>query len=64
MPKVKFLSDLCSGQAGSIHDLQDYEANILIKMKVAELVGDNHPVDPVDPVDQVKKGKKSAQKGE
>ena len=37
MPKVKFLKDLCSGRAGSMHDLQDYEANILIKLGAAEL---------------------------
>lgn len=37
MPKVKFLKDLFSGRAGSIHDLQDYEANVLIKLKVAEI---------------------------
>lgn len=37
MPKVKFLKDLCSGRAGSVHDLQDYETNVLIKLGVAEL---------------------------
>ena len=37
MPKVKYLKDLCSGEAGTVHDLQDYEANVLIQLGVAEL---------------------------
>jgi len=37
MPKVIYLKDLCSGVAGSVHDLQDYEASTLIRMGVAEL---------------------------
>jgi len=36
MPKVKYLKDLCSGAAGTVHDLQDYEANVLIKIGAAE----------------------------
>ena len=36
MPKVKYLKDLCSGQAGTVHDLQDYEANVLIQLGMAE----------------------------
>lgn len=41
MPKVKYLKDLCSGQAGTVHDLQDYEANILIQLGVAEYFNDS-----------------------
>lgn len=37
MPKVKYLKDLCSGLAGTVHDLQDYEANILIQLGAAEI---------------------------
>ena len=37
MPKVKFLKDLCSGRAGSVQDLQDYEANVLIQLGAAEI---------------------------
>ncbi|MEG2445280.1 MAG: hypothetical protein RSA22_13965 [Acinetobacter sp.] len=37
MPKVKYLKDLCSGVAGTVHDLQDYEANVLIQLGVAEI---------------------------
>ncbi len=37
MPKVKYLKDLCSGAAGTVHDLQDYEANVLIQLGVAEI---------------------------
>lgn len=37
MPKVKYLKNLCSGEAGTVHDLQDYEANVLIQLGVAEL---------------------------
>ena len=37
MPKVKFLKDLCSGRAGSVQDLQDYEANVLIQLGIAEI---------------------------
>lgn len=40
MPKVKYLKDLCSGRAGSVHDLQEYEANILITLGVAKLLSD------------------------
>ena len=40
MPKVKYLKDLCSGRAGSVHDLQEFEANILIKLGVAKLYSD------------------------
>jgi|GEM_PF-1489783 len=36
MPKVKYLVDLCSGQACTVHDLQDYEANVLVQLGVAE----------------------------
>lgn len=38
MPKVIYLQDLCSGVAGSVHDLQDYEANVLIRMGFAKPV--------------------------
>lgn len=41
MPKVKFLKDLCSGRAGTVHNLQDYEANVLIKMGAAEIFDDS-----------------------
>ena len=41
MPKVKFLKDLCSGRAGTVHSLQDYEANVLIKMGAAEIFDDS-----------------------
>ena len=41
MPKVKFLKDLCSGRAGTVHNLQDYEANVLIKMGAAEFFDDS-----------------------
>lgn len=58
MPKVKFLKDLCSGTAGTEHDVQEYESNLLIKLGLATLVSETDPADPV------KKGKKSAQKGE
>jgi len=37
MPKVKYLKDLCSGLAGTVHDLQDYETNVLIQLGVAEI---------------------------
>jgi len=37
MPKVKFLKDICSGRAGSVQDLQDYEANVLIQLGAAEI---------------------------
>ena len=37
MPKVKFLKELCSGRAGSVQDLQDYEANVLIQLGAAEI---------------------------
>lgn len=36
MPKVKYLKDLCSGEAGTVHDLQDYEVNVLIQLGLAE----------------------------
>ena len=35
MPKIIYLKDLCSGQAGTIHDLQDYEAKVLIQLGAA-----------------------------
>ena len=38
MPKVKFLVDLCSGPAGTEVDVQDYEANLLLLLGVAELI--------------------------
>lgn len=41
MPKVKYLKDLCSGRAGSVQDLQDYEANVLIRLGVVQLVDEN-----------------------
>ncbi len=41
MPKVKFLKDLCSGRAGTVHSLQDYEVNVLIKMGAAEIFNDS-----------------------
>ena len=41
MPKVKYLKDLCSGRAGTVHSLQDYEANVLIKMGAAEIFDDS-----------------------
>jgi len=41
MPKVKFLKDLCSGTAGTICDLQDYEANVLIQLGAIELFDEN-----------------------
>ena len=41
MPKVKFLKDLCSGRAGTVHNLQDYEANVLIKIGAAEIFDDS-----------------------
>lgn len=37
MPKVKFLKDLCSGRAGSVRNLQDYEARVLIQLGAAVL---------------------------
>lgn len=37
MPKVKYLKDLCSGLAGTVHDLQGYEANVLIQLGAAEI---------------------------
>lgn len=49
MPKVKFTQDLCSGVAGSIHDLQDYEADTLICLGMAELIVESKLNDPVDP---------------
>ena len=58
MPKVKFLKDLCSGQAGSVHDLQDYEANVLIQLGAAEIVSDNQSIEPAE------QDKKSAKKGD
>lgn len=36
MPKVKFLKDLCSGRAGSVQNIQDYEARVLIQLGAAE----------------------------
>ena len=41
MPKVKYLKDLCSGAAGTVHDLQDYEANVLIQLGAAEIFDDS-----------------------
>ena len=64
MPKVKYLKDLCSGQAGTVCDLQDYEANALIKLGAVELILDHEPVEPVEPVDIGKKGKNLHKKGE
>ncbi|MBF6745469.1 hypothetical protein K3F96_06440 [Acinetobacter baumannii] len=40
MPKVKFLVDLCSGTAGTEVDVQEYEANLLLQLGVAELIDD------------------------
>lgn len=40
MPKVKYLKDLCSGQANTVRDVQDYEASVLIQLGVAELFDD------------------------
>ncbi|WP_336957521.1 hypothetical protein [Acinetobacter johnsonii] len=37
MLKVKYLKDLCSGVAGSVQDLQEYEANVLIQLGMAEI---------------------------
>ncbi|WP_166166893.1 hypothetical protein [Acinetobacter sp. SA01] len=37
MPKVKFLKDLCSGRAGSVQNLQDYEARVLVQLGAAVL---------------------------
>lgn len=48
MPKVKYLKDLCSGQAGSVHDVQEYEANVLIQLGAAEFFDDSkNKKDPV-----------------
>ena len=41
MPKVKYLKDLCSGRAGAVHDLQDYEANVLLQIGAAEIFDDS-----------------------
>ena len=41
MPKVKYLKDLCSGRAGTVHDLQDYEANVLLQIGAAEIFDDS-----------------------
>ena len=40
MPKVKFLKDLCSGRAGSVQNLQDYEARVLVQLGAAVLYED------------------------
>ena len=37
MPKIELLTGLCSGPAGSIIDVQDYEFNVLEKLGVAKL---------------------------
>lgn len=37
MPKIELLADLCSGSAGSIIDVQDYEFSVLEKLGVAKL---------------------------
>ncbi|MHA3104670.1 hypothetical protein [Acinetobacter sp. ANC 3791] len=58
MPKVKFLKDLCSGQAGSVHDLQDYEVNVLIQLGAAEVISDNQSIEPAE------QDKTSAEKGD
>lgn len=42
MPKVKYLKDLCSGLAGTVRDLQDYEVAVLLKLGAVELF-DEHP---------------------
>ncbi len=44
MPEIELLADLCTGPAGSIINVQDYESDVLVKLGVARLV------DPVDPV--------------
>lgn len=41
MPKVKFLVDLCSGPAGTEVDVQEYEAILLLKLNVAEVISDS-----------------------
>ncbi|MND23230.1 hypothetical protein D3C80_136300 [compost metagenome] len=41
MPKVKFLVDLCSGPAGTEVEVQEYEANLLLLLNVAELIADS-----------------------
>ncbi|WP_288400256.1 hypothetical protein [uncultured Acinetobacter sp.] len=37
MPKIELLTDLCSGPAGSIIDVQDYEFDVLQRLGVAKL---------------------------
>lgn len=48
MPKVKYLKDLCSGRAGTVHDLQDYEANVLIQLGAAEIFDENAAAEQVE----------------
>ncbi|WP_087511760.1 hypothetical protein [Acinetobacter chinensis] len=38
MPKVKYLKDLCSGRAGTVRELRQYEVNVLLKLKAVELI--------------------------
>ncbi|MCL6246514.1 hypothetical protein M5F00_01320 [Acinetobacter sp. ANC 4945] len=47
MPKVKYLKDLCSGRTGNVHDLQDYEANVLIQLGAAEIFDDSEQTEAV-----------------
>lgn len=53
MPKVKYLKDLCSGQAGDVRDLQDYEVAILLTLGVIELFDEQF--EPKKEADQVLK---------
>ncbi|WP_111860187.1 hypothetical protein [Acinetobacter sp. CFCC 10889] len=41
MPKVKYLKDLCSGRAGKVCDLTDFEANILVQLGAVEIIDEN-----------------------
>ena len=48
MPKVKYLKDLCSGQAGKVCDLTDFEANILVQLGAVEIIDQNFPKNTKD----------------
>lgn len=43
--KIKYLKQAPQGMPGDIAEVPELQANILIKLKFAEAIGDSHPVE-------------------
>ena len=48
--KIKYLRQAPQGMPGDVSEVPDLQANILIKLKLAEPFDDFEPVEPVEPV--------------